>query len=652
MVDDSLKPLGQFSPDYRRYSPHNQKLLDEANKRNAKILSKEDLKKYQVKLSKLNKMLKPFDTLVSKRSELIDNTNHIKRKISELKDEEQTPDIKYKLDQLGQKLREHYKQAMSLTQKIAPARKALIERDIVKARIDEHEATARALAQEAVDAQQMAKEANLYAQLIIRTWNRLGYKYEVHKGNRIVKHSVRFEHIYTNADEIQFKVDVSQLGLFDGTVHNLPQGIRAYNLVEPDTLRELNISLEREIESPNLKGECDWAKGVWLRLYRQNYSGGISNYEAYDKVMSRYPVDDRDKYPLPLGVKSGRFINWVNLTDHPHLLVAGQTGSGKTNAIRVILSTLCMMHSPHEIRYCLIDLKRGGDLNPFANTPHAIGKVIKSVEDVATLMKQMEILMNRRMDIISPVTNDIVDYNRIVAPEHRLPRILIVFDEFGAIKSAGKDLGQAIEQSAIMLATQARASGIQMLIGIQQSYSDSVHKQIKGNITFVLGGRQRTQGSSMSVFSNASAMDIKKIPGRMICDDGNGVYQVQIPYATHENIKNAIGSTAKWESVEFRLPDLASDEDGDNNVYEPFGQEMVIRFAIKEFDGVVKGREIWELINRKDVSRTKVMDVCRDIRSKDEIEFEGQIYKVIKDQGRTFRLELNPEILKSHPLNV
>jgi len=642
-VNNAPKPMAQFSSAYYTISPHNQKLLDDEKARQARILDKRALKKAQQKLVGVQAKLdiQQVDNMLAELQNLVEEKEQLRLQFLKTKERIQAnPDnpkphadmaiIMANRQQLIEDMR-------LVRQRIRPYRRWIVRRDALRSRIDEHINIELDMKQAEKDKKDMAKEAELFAQTIIRSLSGLGFVHERRRNGKVYEDKVRFEKIIVTPDDIQFKVDVSQIGLMDGVIRNLPSGVRAHQLVEDDVLHHLSVACERDVVSPNTDGRCSWSKGVWYQLYRTNYRDGLMEYVTYEQVMQRYPVDIHDKFPLPAGVKAGRYINWINLVDHPHWLFAGQTGSGKTNLMRAFMSSLISTHSPDEIRFVVIDLKRNGDFNPYEKTPHVLGNIIKTVEDTVTIVQQLESLMYERMERISRVTNKIEDYNQIVEPENRMPRIIIVFDEYGAIQAKSKDLAVQIEASMKLIATQSRAAGIHGWFGIQQSYSDSINKLIKGNITIAFSGRQRTLGGSMSVGSNGSAMKLAKIPGRMLCDDGTDSYQIQAPFLSKQAMHKSIANTAKWDTPRpLELPSLVTIEEEAETI-EPFDENMLIEIALTQFDGLLSARGIWESLDRHDVSHGKVTKIAKKIKQKQQIEYKGTIYDVVPER-KSFRL--------------
>jgi hypothetical protein len=633
-------PLEHFR-DTKIVHPDNGELL---KGHEPKILDKRSLKNAKKRLERVQQVINEYSGIVRqyKAYKKTGKKNLDKKRFLE----------SYMLDRWGRwgdELTEHVRTVQQLRQttrqlkKINPRVKKIQEyykkRSDIQQRITEHRT---ALENEALNEKlqkQMATEANLYARIIRQTWVRLGYCYRYTNRNlKTVTVAPGFQYIEVTPDAIYFKVDISRMGLMGGTVHNLPRAVSAYDLVKEDTLRELTIATEREVQSPNLEGEAHWNKGVWLVVHRLGLSEGVLNYVRYEAVMAQYDLDQRTKIPLPLGVKQGRYINWVNLTKTVHLMINGQTGSGKTNAIRVILTTLINQHSPDEIRYTIVDLKRAGDFRGFDKTKHMIGNIITTVPQLYDFVQRVVMLMRSRLDLIAQHTHDIDQYNKLVSPDKKMPRLLIVLDDIANIK-LDKELSPTIFDWLELIATQSRASGIHLLVGIQQSVRGTIPQLLRDNVTFVLSGHQRTAGASMSTFGTTIAKKIANIPGRMICDNGHDEpFPVQIPHVTQQDIDRAILKSHTWEQViNFDLPDLTTEDEFNETIqamHRTVDKELLIEIAIEELGGNLGVRTLWEYgkqINI-DAPRSKYDEIIGAINIGDKVQHDGIEYIVQKER--------------------
>src|SRR5690606_18919480 len=136
------------------------------------------------------------------------------------------------------------------------------------------------------------------------------------------------------------------------------------------------------------------------------------------------------------GLKRGRCINWVHL-DSPsgiHLMFTGISGSGKSNAMRAMTSAIIEKQSPTDIMFTFVDLKKQGDFREFEDAPHCIKVgdkgVLTEIEEVVEILQRVRSEMHMRQQRIGSIANNLIDYNKRVQPEHRIPRIVIVFDEY------------------------------------------------------------------------------------------------------------------------------------------------------------------------------------------------------------------------------
>src|SRR5690606_28215766 len=124
-------------------------------------------------------------------------------------------------------------------------------------------------------------------------------------------------------------------------------------LLAEDTLTELSITCQRQVTGVHN------TSGAWVIVHRLNSHDGLLNYVSYADVQERYPVKHHTRMPICVGVGAHRQIQWINLADFPHWLIAGYTKSGKSNLVNASLCTLITRQSPNDLRLVLIDLKGG-----------------------------------------------------------------------------------------------------------------------------------------------------------------------------------------------------------------------------------------------------------------------------------------------------
>ena len=529
------------------------------------------------------------------------------------------------------------------------AQRARLWLDRQQKRIAEHETSVKNKAIYEQLANEMLLEVSYFAQKIIQRWTALGYREEIYiKGKRKLK-KVAFEEAVYTEDEIQYKIRVSSLSLIGATQHHLPEEVTAWNLVKPETLSELTVSCERPVGSPHIENTIEtFQNGAWVVVYREGLTDGLFDYIEYSKVIVKYDESNRHRFPVPVGVLRGRLVQWLYLDEHPHLMVNGISGSGKTNIIRIALITWTQYHSPDEIRIFIVDLKRGGDFRRFANVPHLAAPTMISIEQMAQAMPRLVALMYQRMDMFNQRSvRDIIEFNRNW-PDERMQQIVVIIDECSAINSlADRQTADYIWRCMTLIATQARAAGIHLLLGTQQSFSDAIPKAVRDNITFILSGRQRTLAASMATSGTGVTKRLPKIRGRMWCDDGGDHFQIQTPFVPIGDEEAAVKVAMEYGQFSPLLLPAASDEieEGEALPVPPpalaptFEIEDVIRIAIEQFEGALSRPKIYaQMPKNVRVTQVQVGDMIRQIGAMESVEHEGALYSV-RPNGKGWRLE-------------
>lgn len=605
----------------------------------ARKLSKKDMKRLRRLLRDAQRTLDAYDY-----DNQVQRLDHLRNRFQELKEQHHNSKQADEQQSLIRQAKRCKKAAQRIKAAIAPAKPAAARRNRLQQRLTEHEiAVANARLYKKLR-REMQREVSYFRRQVTLRWSALGYREVIHKGNKTTIRRVKIQQVYFTEDEIHYQIKGSEITLLGSIYQHMPDIVRVADLVKPETLDELTFICERPVTSPHSPPEFggenkDFSNGGWITVHRIGMNGGLFNYIELHAVLKKYNQAKRHKFPVPFGVRRGRKINYCYLDEHPHIFVDGQTFAGKTNAIVQGLCTLIQMHSPDEIRVVLVDLKQGGDLNPFRGIPHLItfdeGDVIKSVDTLEGVMARLVQLMYTRMRLISQITVDISKYNAKVDPENQLPRILVVIDEYSATRM-NKGAKSRIDQFAVILSTQARAAGIHLMLGNQQPYADIVPREVRGNITFKLAGRQMTQGASMSAIGTGRATRIDKIPGRMICNNGHEEFDVQIPLATEQDIFFAVKRANDYPAP--RQDVWLLDDTQEVLPIQVFGEQMVISLALREFDGALKAIRLWQHINDPNVSRTNVETTVKAIAAKGQIEHEGTVYDIVKRKGNFFAL--------------
>ncbi len=185
------------------------------------------------------------------------------------------------------------------------------------------------------------------------------------------------------------------------------------------------------------------------------------------------PEDPQGRSKVMLGLDLYRQVQFADLTQTPHILVAGTTGSGKTEWMRSAIAGMISSNTPETLRLVLIDPKRNafGDLK---NSPYLLDKdalVYPPEHSVAQVLDRLIEEMEDRYRLIE--SNQHWEDSR--------PRIVCVCDEYAdlvAVRAERKEVEERIRR----LGAKARAAGIHLIIATQYPRADIVDGALKANL--------------------------------------------------------------------------------------------------------------------------------------------------------------------------
>jgi len=207
------------------------------------------------------------------------------------------------------------------------------------------------------------------------------------------------------------------------------------------------------------------------------------------------------KSPSKLTIALGKTIEGqpfvTDMTQLPHLLVAGATGSGKSVCLNTIISSILFRAKPSEVKLVMIDPKKL-ELSLYKplqyhhlTTQEDIGEaVVTTVDNAVTVLKSLEIEMERRYRILARCTvRNIEDFNRGIdtgkikaedtaEPLKLLPYIVLIIDELADLMVLG---AREIEEPISRLAQMSRAVGIHLILATQRPSVDVITGVIKAN---------------------------------------------------------------------------------------------------------------------------------------------------------------------------
>jgi S-DNA-T family DNA segregation ATPase FtsK/SpoIIIE len=213
----------------------------------------------------------------------------------------------------------------------------------------------------------------------------------------------------------------------------------------------------------------------------------------------------------PLTFALGRDVSGtayaVDLAKMPHLLIAGATGSGKSVCVNALITSFLMRARPDEVRLILVDLKRV-ELSAYDGLPHLLTKVIIEPDDAKAALNWAVHQMEERYKALAARSErNITAYNASsrVAPEERLPYIVIIIDELADLMMRE---GRKVEDPIVRLAQKARAVGIHLVLATQRPSVNVVTGLIKANVPSRIAFAMAANVDSRTVLDAPGAEDL------------------------------------------------------------------------------------------------------------------------------------------------
>lgn len=214
------------------------------------------------------------------------------------------------------------------------------------------------------------------------------------------------------------------------------------------------------------------------------FSENISNAElpsvSFDEIHDM-PEFWKEKSTYGLTFTLGKYgVNNMDITigdeinQRHNAVITGAVGQGKSNLISVIIHSLCLRYSPHELQLYLLDFKEGVTFKAFSNIgheeylPHARALGLESdVNFGISVFESLYSEYKRRMRLLKDHNVKSIRELRLKDPNIEMPRIVAIIDEFqmmfGDDAQTGLKVADLLEKSVRLF----RAAGIHFILASQ-----------------------------------------------------------------------------------------------------------------------------------------------------------------------------------------
>jgi DNA segregation ATPase FtsK/SpoIIIE, S-DNA-T family len=246
--------------------------------------------------------------------------------------------------------------------------------------------------------------------------------------------------------------------------------------------------------------------------------------------------DSRAGIDVPLGRAGAMKFQNLDLGHgtSQHVLISGKTGSGKSTLLHVLITNLALRYSPDEVELYLVDFKKGVEFKAYARAmlPHARVVAIESEREFGlSVLQRLDSELRTRGDMFRKLGTQDVKAFRAAQPNARLPRILLIVDEFQELFVEDDKI--AAESALLLdrLVRQGRAFGIHVLLGSQTlGGAYTLARSTIGQMAVRIALQCSEADAHLILSEDNTAARLLTRPGEAIYNDANGLYEGNHPF--------------------------------------------------------------------------------------------------------------------------
>ena len=245
---------------------------------------------------------------------------------------------------------------------------------------------------------------------------------------------------------------------------------------------------------------------------------------------SRHGID------IPLGRAGATKLQHLRLGKgtSQHMLIAGKTGSGKSTFLHCLITNLALHYSPDEVRFSLVDFKKGVEFKDYAafRLPHADVIAIESDREFGvSVLQRLDGVLQERGDLFRRQGVQDVAGFRAACPETPLPRLLLVIDEFQEFFVEEDRLSQTAALLLDRLIRQGRAFGVHVVLGSQTlGGAYSLARSTMGQVAVRVALQCSEADAHLILSEENTAARLLTRPGEAIYNDANGMAEGNHPF--------------------------------------------------------------------------------------------------------------------------
>lgn len=228
------------------------------------------------------------------------------------------------------------------------------------------------------------------------------------------------------------------------------------------------------------------------------------------------------------------------VADGPHAIIGGTTGSGKSELLTSWILSMAAVRGPAEVNFLLVDFKGGASFEPVRDLPHVVGLVTDLDERSARrALASLRAELRFREQVMADEAVRGIDELR---PE-RLPRLVILVDEFAALASGFPELHDLFAD----IAARGRSLGVHLVLCTQRP-AGVVRDAVLANAAIRISLRVNNAADSTAVIGTAAAATLSADHrGRaLLAVAGEPPREVQVAISSRQDVAAV---AARWSDA-------------------------------------------------------------------------------------------------------
>ena len=207
-----------------------------------------------------------------------------------------------------------------------------------------------------------------------------------------------------------------------------------------------------------------------------------------------------------------------------HGIIGGATGSGKTVTLHDMILHLCMRYSPKDLIFWLLDYKEGTEFAVYKDFPYV--QILSMESEIEfgqeVLLKAINLMESRGKLFKSVGAANLHNYNNLVSEEEKLPRIILIIDEFQALFPKKAQVTAITNERIDRILRLGRSFGINLLLSTQTLKGVDMDPQLLSNMPLRIALKMDEKDTVKLFGDNNVAPKYLKYPGEGIYNKSYG----------------------------------------------------------------------------------------------------------------------------------